>query len=202
MTASAGVYLAAWLVGLVIAPASPAAFAPAAEVHAFFAAHGGAALLQSGLVHGVAGLALAGWVLAVGRPGRQLRRSVTAAGLTAAALSLVQAAAMAVLVAQADAGRVTATDAAFDLINRLDSAKLLALGLLVAVVGLAGRGTLPAWLRHLGGGLAVLLPVSGAAFLVPSPPLTALLYVSLPALLVWVAAVTVVLRRATARGVR
>jgi hypothetical protein len=196
LVAAATVYVLAWLIGLVIAPASPDAFAPASEVQAFFAAHGAAALLQSGLVHGLAGLALAGWVLAVaGRPGQRLRRTILAAGLAAAVLSLVQAAVMAVLVSRAGSGPAEGADGLFDAINRLDSVKLVALGVLVAAVSVTGRGTLPAWLRYLGGGLAVLLPASGAAFLVESAALTSLLYVSLPALLVWVATVTVVLRR-------
>ncbi|MPV88835.1 hypothetical protein GB882_09155 [Georgenia ruanii] len=199
LATAAGTYLLAWVVGLVVAPASPGAFATAAEVHAFFAAHGGAALVQSALVHGVAGLALAGWVLAVAARSRRARRSVAAAGLAAALLSLVQAATMAVLVVQAEAGRVSATDDAFDLINRLDTFKLLALGVLVALASVQGRGQRPAWLGWFGAGAAVLLPVSGAAFLVDVPALTSLLFASLPLLLAWVGAMTLVLLRSSVR---
>jgi hypothetical protein len=46
----------------------------------------------------------------------------------------------------------------------------------------------PRWLRTVGVALAVLLPFGGAAFLVDSAVLTAMLYVSLPLLLVWAGA--------------
>src|SRR3954447_23872157 len=61
------VYVLAWVIGLLVAPAAPDAFAPDAVIHAHFAQHGGAALGQALLVHGVAGVALAGFVLAVAR---------------------------------------------------------------------------------------------------------------------------------------
>ena len=68
---------------------------------------------------------------------------------------------MVLLVSRSGTVRAEAADSAFDGINQLDSVKLLALGLLVAAVSVAGRGELPAWLRYLGGGLAALLPSRG-----------------------------------------
>src|SRR3954470_19059679 len=53
------VYVLAWLLGLLIAPAAPGT-ADAGAVHAFFTAHADAFVGQALLVHGVAGLALAG----------------------------------------------------------------------------------------------------------------------------------------------
>lgn len=209
---SGGTYLAAWLVGLVVAPSTPDAFAPVGAVHAFFVRHHTAALLQSVLVHGVAGLALAGWVTAVAhRVGGQQVRLGRIAGLTAAALSLAQLGLELRLVQQATTGNATGTNWAFDTLNRVDSIKLLVLAVMVAaftLVALRARARRScAVLGGLGVLLALLLPISGAAFLLDSTFLTALLYGSLPLLLVWVAAVTAMLYRhpvdaVTSAGVR
>ncbi|MGN6752786.1 MAG: hypothetical protein ACTHJJ_09550, partial [Intrasporangium sp.] len=64
-TAFAGVlYVAAWIAGLLVGPTAPAGTASDMSVHSFYVEHAGAALVQSLLVHGVAGLALA--LLALG----------------------------------------------------------------------------------------------------------------------------------------
>lgn len=202
---AAGTYLAAWLVGVVVAPASPGAFAPVAEVHAFFARHHTAALLQSVLVHGLAGLALAGWVTAaahrIAADDDQQVRIGKIAGLAAASLSLAQLGLQLRLAQQASTGNAPGTNWAFDTLNRVDSIKLLVLAVMVATFTLVALRTRTrtrragAVLGALGMLLAVLLPVSGAAFLLDSAFLTALLYVSLPLLLAWVAAVTATLYR-------
>src|SRR3954470_22902387 len=54
-----GVYVLAWLGGLLVPPATPGT-ADAGSVHAFFSAHADAFVLQALLVHGLAGLALGG----------------------------------------------------------------------------------------------------------------------------------------------
>src|SRR3954451_24711156 len=56
------VYVLAWLAGVVGGPAPPAppGTADASSVHAFFTVHADAFVLQTLLVHGLAGLALGG----------------------------------------------------------------------------------------------------------------------------------------------
>ena len=76
---TAVVYTAAWVLGLVVAPASTPDHADTAAVGAYYSEHGPAVLLQSLLVHGIAGVCLAllafqvGGVLA-GRRSRGLTR--------------------------------------------------------------------------------------------------------------------------------
>ena len=185
------VYVLAWLVGLLVAPAAPGT-ADAGAVHEFFTAHAGAFLGQALLVHGVAGLALAGltvgFAAAVGS-GRAVRW-VTGTGLAAAAVSLLQ-----VGLGLAAAHDVAHTSAAtttgwLQAVNVADVAKLVLLAVFAAgttrVAGCAGR--LPRWLQLLGRVLVPLLAVGGLAFLRPDPALTAVLTVSLPTLLAWAGA--------------
>ncbi|HYF73634.1 MAG TPA: hypothetical protein VD864_12480 [Nocardioides sp.] len=193
-------YLGAWLVGLAIAPAGPDAFAPAAEVYSQLAAHRHSALAQSVLVHGVAGVALGVWAIASHRVARPVPRRVTVAscaGVAAGVLSLVQVALQLWAQHQLDLASVDGVDGAWDAINRVDAAKLVALAVLVAgysaPVGRAceRRGAVTAF------GLltAALLALGGASFLIDLPALAGVLYASLPLLLVWVGVVTTVLAR-------
>ena len=63
---SAGaVYVVAWVVGLLVAPSAPSQTDPAAKVQAFFASHHSATLIQALLVHCVAGVAFAVFVVAL-----------------------------------------------------------------------------------------------------------------------------------------
>src|SRR5919198_1988355 len=67
-------YVAAWVVGLLVAPSAPDPDASDATINAFYADHQSATLLQAALVHCVAGLALAGFVVSLARrvmPGRR-----------------------------------------------------------------------------------------------------------------------------------
>ncbi|WP_374970597.1 hypothetical protein [Terrabacter sp. BE26] len=185
------VYVLAWLVGLLVAPATPGTV-DAGAVHAFFTAHAGGFVLQALLVHGVAGLALAGLTVGIAAAVRPVRtgRWVTGTGLAAAGISLLQvglglAAAHDVTHTPADT-----TTAWLQAVNVADIAKL---GLLAALVAATTRvvdrtGRLPRWLTLLGWALVPLLAFGGLAFPLPSPVLTAVLTVSLPALLVWVGA--------------
>ena len=90
---AAAAYVLSWITGLLLAPTAPGHDAPPAQIAGFYADSGPAVISSALLVHGTAGLALAG--LAVGlarvtgvRGG--LRRAVVGTGLTAAALSLLQ----------------------------------------------------------------------------------------------------------------
>ena len=82
------------------------------------------------------------------------------------------------------------SDALFDALNYADTAKLMLLAVFTAAVTVAGTraGMLRRWMRPLTAVLVFALPVGGLAFVVPSAVLTAVLYVSLPVLLIWAGA--------------
>ncbi len=161
----------------------------------YFTAHGTAALAQSWLIHGLAGLALAVVTLALAHRLIGTPRLVAAgAGLAASAVSLSQVAFMQALHAHVvGGGTASGTARWFDAINTADSVKLALLGVLVATVTLSAwtAGWLPRWLCWLGAVLGPLLPLSGAAFPLRSSALYAALYLSLPLLLVWIAGAAV-----------
>lgn len=187
---AAALYVGAWVTGLTVAPPAPGPFASPSGVHGFFLAHGHAALVQSALVHGLAATALMAFVIALARtlPGRY-GGWVRTLGLSAAAVSLLQFAVMALLAAQVGPGTVGRTAGLFHAVNSADTVKLLLLGGLVGIATIGarrlGRGRWPSLLSAV---VAVLLPISGLAFLVRSDLLYATLYVSLPLLLTWIAA--------------
>src|SRR4051812_22150356 len=104
------VYVAAWLIGLATAPSAPSHDAADATIHAFYVDNGSAALLQATPVHGIAGVALAVFIVALVRrvavaPGRH-RTLVLVAGLAAAAVSLIQYGMEIALNGAADGGEV------------------------------------------------------------------------------------------------
>jgi hypothetical protein len=187
ITAAGLCFVAAWLAGLAIAPAAPDPDTSAHAIAAFYVEHRGATTAQSLLVHGLAGVALLVFACALGAG-----RRATAAGAAAAITSLVQAA-TGVALSQVVAvhGSAQAAKTAFDVVNTADTAKLLCLG---AFIALASRG-MGARMRRAALLLAPLQAIGGLAFVTGSEALYAALYVALPALLVWVAAVAVGARR-------
>jgi hypothetical protein len=95
LAGAGSLYVAAWVVGLLVAPAAPSATASDTDIHAYFAAHHAATLWQGLLVHGIAGLALAVFVVCLARllgppTASTFRALLLACGLGAAAVSLVQ----------------------------------------------------------------------------------------------------------------
>jgi EmrB/QacA subfamily drug resistance transporter len=186
-------YTTAWVMGVAVWPSNLDVAASDARVVAAYGAHEGTALTQYLLIEGVAAIALAVVALAIGRAARDrgaetLRRAVVAAGLTAAALSLAQCALGLLLAGSvAPAGETDRAGRLFDLINRMDGVKMLALaGMAVAGVGLARRGVLPRWLGYASGCLAVALISSGAGYLLLNTTLAQAVFVSGPLLLIWV----------------
>jgi hypothetical protein len=203
LAAAGAVYVAAWLLGLATAPSAPSPDASDAAVQAFYADHGSATLAQATLVHGVAGLALGVFVVALARrltpdTAHPVRRLFVAAGVGAAAVSLLQLALEIGLNRAADAGKVSTSAALFHAVNIADTVKLVLLAVSVAAAThLAARThALPRWLRGLGYALAPILIIGGAAFVITSDALSAVLAVSLLLLLLWVAAVSVATTRA------
>jgi hypothetical protein len=187
-------YVASWITGLVLAPATPAATASAERVHDYYLTQGSTILVQSSLIHGVAGLALA--VLALSLPAatsasRGLSRVIRTAGVAAAVVSLLQVAfAVAAVVTAPSAGAAT-SERLFDDLNLADTVKLVLLAVFAAASTVAAvrARVVGRWTRMLAAALVVTLPIGGAAFVVDNPVLTAVLYASLPLLLVWAAAI-------------
>ena len=122
-----------------------------------------------------------------------------AVGGLAAGLSLVQGAVGELLALQAGTAPVESNiRLLFDLMNVIDTFKLLALGLFIAATSVVARrrGAAPLWVGILGLVLAPALVIGGLGFLVESVALYGLLYIVLPVMLVWVVAVSLyVLRR-------
>ena len=116
-------------------------------------------------------------------------------GLAAAVLSVLQLLLAAVAVVGDD--RATRADL-FRAVDLVDVVKIACLAGLVAVCTTAAGAArpLPCWLRLLAVGLVPMLVVGSAALVVVSGALTAVLTVSLVGLLIWAAAVLVVVGRA------
>jgi hypothetical protein len=203
LTAAGLVYVAAWLIGLATAPSAPSPDAADATVQAFYADNGSAALLQATLVHGIAGIALAVFVVALahrlaaaGAP----TTLVLAAGLAAAAVSLVQYAMEIALNRAADGGHLSASATLFHAVNIADTVKLVLLAVAIAAATrlAASNDAFPRWVRALGYAVVPTLVLGGLAFVVTSDALSALLALSLLLLLVWVGAVAVIAARRSA----
>lgn len=192
-TAVAGVlYVVAWILGLTLFSADVDLAGSGSAVVAAYSGHESAAAVQSVLVHGVAAVALLGVVLPLGRRARKAGagRGITVAGTAAAGVSLVQCGLGLWLASSVANGDAAASGVAFHLVNRLDGVKMIALAALALAGLVAARRAplLPRWLTPVGVALAASIAVSAAGYLLllAGPALAA--FVSLPLLLVWVAA--------------
>lgn len=172
------------------------------KVVATYSAHQSAAITQYLLVEGLAAIALAVVVIALGQAARRrgaerLGRATVVAGLTAAALSLAQCALGLLLAASvAPDGETDQAGRLFDLINRMDGIKMFALAAMaLAGVGLARRAVLPHWLGYTAAFLTVALVVSGTGYLLLNTNLAQAAFVAGPLLLVWVTGTGVALAR-------
>ncbi len=212
------VYAAAWVTGLLIGPPAVPVTALGTEVVSSYTGHQGAAIAQVLLTEGVAGLALAVLVLALGQAAwryqaQRLASVIEITGLGAAGLSFIQCA-LGLLLARwaVPAGDSSRAGVLFELASRADGAKMLLLAVVaVATIILARRPPLipaaltfrtaavfPAWTGWPSGALAVALLVSGAGYLLLIPALAAAAYLSLPLLLIWVTGAGLLLARASA----
>ena len=195
-------YVAAWLIGLVTAPSAPSPDAADVTVQRFYADNGAATLFQAMLVRGVAGVALAVFVLALVRrlapAGAGSLHSVLAgAGLAAATVSLLQYAMEIALNRVAAGDDVSASATLFHAVNVADTLKLVFLAVAIASATrlAAGAQALPRWVGVLGRLLPPVLVIGAAAFFVNSDGPSAVLAVSLVLLLLWVGAMTYAVTR-------
>jgi hypothetical protein len=195
-------YTTAWVLGLAVWPSNLDVAASNVKVVATYSAHQGAAMTQYLLIEGLAAIALAVVVFALGRGARRrgadrLGQATVVAGLTAVAISLAQCA-LGLLLAGSVApdGKTVQAGRLFDLINRMDGVKMFALAAMaVAGVGLVRRAVLPRWLGYTAAFLTVALIVSGAGYLLLNTTLAQAVFVSGPLLLVWVTGAGVALTR-------
>jgi len=188
-------YVTSWIVGLLLAPQTPGSTAPDADIHAYYADSGGQILVQSSLIHGLAGLAIAALAVlvpAAAQAAPRVKGFVIACGFGAALVSLLQVA-FAVAGVVSASSRTAGTSAfCFDAVNRADTLKLVLLAGFAAAVATAGTraGLLGRWARRLTWALVVALPVGGLGFVADNPVLTIVLYASLPLLLIWAAVIS------------
>ena len=147
------------------------------------------------LTQGVAAVALAVVVLALGqaargRDTRRIARRIEVAGLAAVVLSLVQGAHGIRLAGWvAPGGDSARVGRVFEFINRIDGVKMLLLAI-VAVSGMAlarQAGMLPRRADFVRVVLAAALTGGGVGYLLPNPALAWMALLALPLLLVWVA---------------
>lgn len=190
-------YVLAWVTGLVAAPSRPA-HPTASQLHGFYLESGHAALVQALLVHGVAGLALAGMAMGLHRAtaSTRLNRWALAAGLGAAVASLAQAAIAAVAVLSIEAMTAEDTLGLVHAIDRLDSLKLLLLAVFVATVTavLRRNGLTARWITAGAVLLVPMLATGAAAFAVSNQVLDTVLAGSLVLLLVWASGIAWIMR--------
>ena len=191
LAASCAVFVLAWIVGLVIGGPAATPASPGAEV---LDLHRTAGLVQPVLVHGLAGLALAGMsvgLMRILRPALPL----LLLGVTAALLSFTQLFCEFVLALEP---HLTADDAQawWTALTLFDGVKMLVLAALMAMstirmqaLEIAGR-VLPV-VGYLG---AVAIAISGVGYFLVSETLMIAANVSLPLLLLWAIVLPIVLR--------
>jgi hypothetical protein len=200
-------YTAAWVLGLAVWPSNLDVGAANVKVVATYSAHQGAAITQYLLIEGLAAIALALVVTALGQAARRrgaerLGRATVVAGLTAVALSLAQCA-LGLLLAGSVApdGEAGRAGRLFDLINRMDGVKMFALAAMaVAGLGLVRQAVLPRWLGYTAALLTAALIASGAGYLLLNTTLAQAAFVSGSLLLVWVTGAGVALARTSRSG--
>jgi hypothetical protein len=204
LTIAALIYVGAWLVGLTIA-STPSGAASGAALQDHITGAPAATLVQSLLVHGIAGAALLAVAVTLGKLMRRHLHSrlpgfMVVTGSVAAVLSWVQVALRFIQVVTVDESTQAATHGLSMAIDRVDSGKLVAIATLVAAATIAGRraALVSGWLAAVGWLLSPLLLAGASSFLIDQPGLTAALYASLPLLLLWVAATGVTVPRRSA----
>ncbi|MFD7440113.1 hypothetical protein [Streptomyces sp. NPDC059909] len=195
-------HAAAWILGLTAAwGATPEVGDTHARIAIAYADRPLQAIAQALLVHGVAAVGLA--AVGSGLLGWARRTGVAAArfagwtGTAAAALAFVQLVLELIAVSGADPASPGRTGALFEAVQRVDGVKMFALAALAAAACVASRhGTLlRRWEAVTGWALAATITASGIGYLLLSTALTPMAFISLPLLLVWIAALGAALGR-------
>ncbi|MGW3655671.1 hypothetical protein ACWD6R_08165 [Streptomyces sp. NPDC005151] len=195
-------HAAAWILGLTAAwGATPEVGDTHVGITAAYADRPVQAVAQALLVHGVAAVGL----LVVGsgvldwarRTGNTAARLAGWAGRAAGALACVQLVLELIAIPGADPVSPGRTGALFEAVQRADGVKMFALATLAAAACTASRhGTLlRRWEVVIGWVLAATITASGIGYLLLSTALTPAAFISLPLLLIWIAALGAALRR-------
>jgi hypothetical protein len=186
-------YGVAWVAGLVVWPSNLSIDASRRDIVSLYAAHTRQAAVQYLLVEGLAGVLL-GIVLfycvrRLSRCARTWTSQVALGGGVVVAISLLQCLVGQDLVFSASKGHLDQSGDIYQLINRLDGAKQLALSVCVVALGTRLRATAsyPLWLSRITVILGPALATSGLAYLLLWGVLAGTTFVSLPLLVVWVA---------------
>jgi hypothetical protein len=192
-------YVIVWVIGLLIPTGTLSPSMSNAELQQVLLANQLTRLIQVYLIDGVAGISIL--LFAVATAGlfqsadeKPLARVVMSAGVVAGTISLVQAAVQQTLVnPDLLASAETPFRTLLALVNQIDTFKLMALALLSISTSILGVHTrlIPAWVNWLGIILTLALILGGLSFAFANSLLTAVLFASLPMLLVWVGAVSV-----------
>lgn len=202
MAISGLLFVAAWVAGLLVT-SPPAVTAPMANLIAYYEANRQMVIVQAYLTNGLTGILLLVFVAALQSVLRRaegesstLSNLLLVAGTVVTGLSCLEA-----LFVQVLANDIAATqDAAvmrtlLELNAEIDTFKLPILGIMIAAASwLSWRvKALPPWLVWVGAVEALLLVVASGNSLFPGETLTIVLYISLLGLLVWTAAVSVMM---------
>ncbi|HEX6478587.1 MAG TPA: DUF4386 family protein [Ktedonobacteraceae bacterium] len=202
MAISGLLFVAAWVAGLLVT-SPPAVTAPMANLIAYYEANRQMVIVQAYLTNGLTGILLLVFVAALQSVLRRaegesstLSNLLLVAGTVVTGLSCLEA-----LFVQVLANDIAATqDAAvmrtlLELNAEIDTFKLPILGIMIAAASwLSWRvKALPPWLVWVGAVEALLLVVASGNSLFPGETLTIVLYISLLGLLVWTAAVSMMM---------
>jgi hypothetical protein len=159
VTGAVGIgYTLSWVAGLTVPAPSPKFSASGAQIVSAVAGHAPALAAQYALTEGLPAAGIAVIAIALARVTGS--RLVMAAGVTAAAISVLQFCLGIWLTVTSSA--VTA-HVLFQMVNRMDGVKMLVLAVLGAAV--AAAPALPRWLRCTGAALAVAIAASGVVYL-------------------------------------
>ena len=105
------------------------------------------------------------------------------------------------VITAARGGSASTVRSLFTALNNADTVKIILIAMMITALALAARRQrgLPAWFTSASVAFAPVLAVSGLAFPANSNQPYALLYLTLPLLLAWAAALTVITARRPAR---
>ena len=193
-------YVTVWVIGFLIPTGTLSPSMSNAEIQQVLLSNQLARLIQVYLIDGVAGISILLFAVATANQfqyadEKTLVRVVLSAGVVAGTISLVQAGVQQTLV---NTDLLASAESPFRtllvLVNQIDTFKLMALALLSISTSILGLRTrlIPAWINWFGILLTIALILGGLSFAFANSMLTAILFASLPMLLIWVGAVSVV----------